>query len=118
VRTQSNEKRALMLANHDAAYILEPLVDRLMAQGLEAPQLLEGVAASAERVLRNSLTDQGLPVTVKGGVQLRTTTIQKEALRIATAMIKRLTVTDIDAVPPLRERRGLPAAVAAALASA
>lgn len=30
MRTQSNEKRALMLANHDAAYILEPLVDRLM----------------------------------------------------------------------------------------
>jgi hypothetical protein len=113
-KTQTKEQRALRLASKDAAYILEPLVDHLMGQGLEAPELLEGVAASAERVLRNSLTDAGLPVNLHTGVKLRSTTVKKEARRIAKALIKRLTVVDSDAVPPFAERRGLPAAVAAA----
>jgi hypothetical protein len=114
MKTKSKEKNALSVASHDAAYILEPLVDRAMAEGLEGKPLLDAVAASAERVLRNSLTDQGLPVTVKGGVQLRTTTVEAEARRIAKALIKRLTVVNVDAVPPVSQRRGLPAAVAAA----
>jgi len=114
VKTQSKEKQALFVAHDDAEYILEPLVDRAMAEGLEAKQLLDAVAASAERVLRASLTDQGLPVTVKGGVQLRTTTVGAEAKRVAAKLIARLTVINPDAVPPVSERRGLPAAVAAA----
>jgi len=117
VKTQSKEKRALMLAGHDVIYILEPMVDRVMAEGSEGKPLFDAVAASAERVLRNSLTDAGLPVNVRTGVQLRTTTIQKEARRIAKALIRRLTVVDLDAVPPFAERHGLPAAVAAALVS-
>jgi len=111
---QSKEKNALSVASHDAAYILEPLVDRAMAEGLEGKQLLDAVAASAERVLRASLTDQGLPVTVKGGVQLRTTTVGVESQRIAKKLIDRLTVKNPDAVQPINQRRGLPAAVAAA----
>lgn len=117
MKTQSKEKRALMLAGHDVIYILEPMVDRVMAEGSEGKPLFDAVAASAERVLRNSLTDAGLPVNVRTGVQLRTTTIQKEARRIAKALIRRLTVVDLDAVPPFAERHGLPAAVAAALVS-
>jgi hypothetical protein len=118
VKTQSREQRALMSAYDDAAYILEPLVDSLLANGLTGAQVMKAVAASAERVLRASLTDAGVPVNRRDGVILRTTTVSAEARRIAVELIKRLTVTDIDAVPPVAERRGLPAAVAAALASA
>jgi hypothetical protein len=114
VKTQSREQRALMLASDDAAYILEPVVDGVMAQGLEGKPLLDAVAASAERVLRASLTDQGLPVGQRDGVILRTTTVNAEARRIAKALIRRLTVVYVDAVPTLAERRGLPAAVASA----
>ena len=64
MKTQSKEKRALMLAGHDVIYILEPMVDRVMAEGSEGKPLFDAVAASAERVLRNSLTDAGLPVNV------------------------------------------------------
>lgn len=118
MKTQSKEKLALCVARDDAGYILEPVVDGVMAQGLEGKPLLDAVAASAERLLRASLTDSGLAVNVRTGVQLRTTTIKAEARRIAKALIERLTVRDIDAVPPFAECHGLPAAVAAALASA
>jgi hypothetical protein len=113
MKTQSKEKNALSVASHDAAYILEPLVDRAMAAGLERKQLLDAVAASAERVIRNVLTDRGLPVTVKGGVQLRSTTVDAEARCIAKKLIDRLTVKDPARVPPVAERHGLPAALAA-----
>jgi hypothetical protein len=118
VKTYTQEKLALCVARDDAGFFLEPLVDSLLANGLTGAQVIKAVAASAERVLRASLTDAGLPANLYTGVKLRTTTVKAEARRIAMAMIKRLTVTDIDAVPPLAERRGLPAVVAAALASA
>jgi hypothetical protein len=35
VKTQSKEKLALCVARDDAGYILEPVVDGVMAQGLE-----------------------------------------------------------------------------------
>ena len=118
MKTQSKEKLALFVARDDAAYILEPLVDGVMAEGLEGKPLLDAVAASAERVLRASLTDAGLPVGVSTGVKLRTTTLNAEARRIAKKLIKRLTVINPDAVPPVSQRRGLPAAVAERLVSA
>jgi hypothetical protein len=103
-----------MSAYDDAAYILEPIVDRVMAEGLEGKPLLDAVAGSAERVLRASLTDSGLPVNRRDGVILHTTTVGAQARRIAKALIRRLTVVDLDAVAPINQRRGLPAAVAAA----
>jgi hypothetical protein len=112
-KTQSKEKQALFVANDDAHHVLEPLVDCLLANGLTAAQITKAVAASAERVLRNSLTDAGLPVGVRTGVRLRTTTVEAEARRVAAKLIERLTVTNVDAVPPVSQRRGLPAAVAA-----
>jgi hypothetical protein len=110
----SKEKHALWIANDDAKDVLAPVVDSLLAHGLTAAQVLEGVAASAERVLRISLTDRGLPVSVKHGVKLRTTTVKAEAKRIAEELIQRLTVKNPDRVPPVSMRRDLPAAVAAA----
>ena len=112
MKTYTKEKLALSVARDDAGYILEPLVDGVMAEGLEGKQLSDAVAASAERVLRASLTDQGLPVSERTGVRLRGTTVQKEARRIAVKLIERLTVKNPDAVPPVSQRRGLPAAVA------
>jgi hypothetical protein len=120
MKTHTKEKRALRLASDDVTFILEPIVDKTMAQGLEGEPLVEAVAVAAERVLRVSLTDQGLPVKIKGGVQLRTTTVRKEARRIATELIKKLTVTEamLNVMPDFAERHGLPAAVAAAEALA
>lgn len=113
----SKEKLALSLACEDAEFFLEPLVDALLANGLTASQVLAGVAASAERILRAALTDRGLPVHIKRGVQLRTTTVKAEAQTVAKALIKKLTVRNPDAVPPVSTRRGLPAAVAERLAA-
>ncbi len=118
MKTQSKEKLALSVARMDAEYILEPLVDGVMAEGIEGKPLLDAVAASAERVLRASLTDQGLPVSQRKGVVLRGTTIKAEARRIAKKLIESLTVQNPDMVPPVSKRRGLPAAVAERLMSA
>ena len=109
----TKEKLALLAAHDDARYILEPLVDSMLANGLTAAQITKAVAASAERVLRASLADAGMPVTVKGGVQLRSTTITEEAKSVAKKLIARLTVKDPARVPPVSKRHGLPAAVAA-----
>ena len=115
MKTQlSKEKQALLVASDDVSYILEPLVDSLLANGLTAAQVTKAVVASAERVLRISLTDSGLPVSERTGVKLRTTTVGAEAKRVAAKLIDRLTVKDPARVPPVNKRHGLPAAVAAA----
>ena len=113
MKTQSKEKQALLVANDDAEYILEPLVDSLLASGLTAAQVSDGLAASSERIMRVSLTDKGMPVSPRDGVQLRTTTVQAEARRVAAKLIQRLTVKNPDAVLPASKRHGQPAAVAA-----
>jgi hypothetical protein len=110
------EKLALFVAKEDAEHVLEPLVDSLLGNGLTQAEVLDAVAASAERVLRTSLTDAGLPVSQRTGVKLRTTTVDREAQHVAKKLIERLTVTNPDTVPPVSKRRGLPAAVAARLA--
>ncbi len=117
MKTQSKEKQALCAAREDAEFYLEPVVDALLAHGLTASQVLNGVAASAVRILRASLTDRGLPVSVKRGVILRTTTVKAEARIVAKKLIKKLTVRNPDMVPPVSQRRGLPAAVAERLAA-
>jgi hypothetical protein len=110
----NKEKHALWIAKDDAGDVLEPLVDALLGKGLTAAEIRGAVAASAERVLRISLTDRGLPVSVKKGVMLRTTTVKAEAQRVAKKLIQRLTVKAPERVPPVSKRRGQPAAVAAA----
>jgi hypothetical protein len=54
---------------------------------------------------------------VRRGVILRTTTVKAEAKIVAKKLIEMLTVENPDRVPPVRERRGLPAAVAERLAA-
>jgi hypothetical protein len=112
--TSSQEKHSLFIAKDGAADILEPLVNALLGKGLTAAQIQDAVTASAERALRISLTDQGLPISLKRGVILRTTTVKAEAQSVAKKLIDRLTVKNPARVPPVSKRRGLPAAVAAA----
>jgi len=88
----NKQQKALLSARDDASYILEPLIVNGSSTG---PMRL---AKCVERILRASLTDQGLPVSPRTGVKLRGTTLEAEAQRIAAKLI---------------ERRGLPAAVAA-----
>jgi hypothetical protein len=106
VKAYSPKQLALFVARDDASFFLEPLVDSLLANGLTAAQIQDAVAASARRVLRACLCD--------ADVKLGAGKLDVEAQRIATKLIDRLTVTNPDAVPSVFDRRGLPAAVAAA----
>jgi len=106
VKTYSKEKLALFVANDDAVFFLEPLVDSLLANGLTAAKITDAVAASARRVLRAYLCDND--------VKLSVAELDVEAQVIAKKLIDRLTVRNPDAVPPVANRRGLPAAVAVA----
>ena len=94
MKTQSTEKQALSLACSDAEDFLTPLVDSLLANGLTARQVLAGVAACAERILRASLTDRGMPVSIRHGVQLRSTTVKAEAQIVAKKLIMKLIVNN------------------------
>lgn len=106
MKTCTQEKLALFVANDDAVFFLEPLVDALLISGLASAQIKESVTASVRRVLRACLCD--------ADVKLSVAELDVEAERIAKALIARLTVVDPDAVPPVAERRGMCAAVAAA----
>ena len=104
----SKEELALFVAKEDAGYMLEPLVDSLLANGLTQAQVLDAVADSAKRIMKVSVSDSPLKMSVAEW--------DAEAQRVAKKLIERLTVTNPDAVPSVRNRRGLPAAVAARLA--
>jgi hypothetical protein len=82
-KTQRSEKLALFVGRSDAETFLEPLVDASLANGLTAAQVLAGVSASAERILRASLSDSGLPVHVRRGVILKTSSVKAEARNVA-----------------------------------
>jgi hypothetical protein len=101
----SEDKVALFVAKEDAEYVLEPLVDSLLSNGLTAAQVMDAVAASAKRVLRLSVSGSSVRLSVGEW--------DAEAQRVAKKIIDRLTVKDAARVPPVSKRRGLPAAVAA-----
>ena len=60
---------------------------------------------------------QRLARAYQARVILKTTTVKAEAKIIAQKLIAKLTITNPDPVPPVSERRGLPAAVAERLAA-
>jgi hypothetical protein len=105
VKNYSNEELALFVANDDAGFFLEPLVDSLLANGLTAAQIMDAVAASARRILRACLCD--------ADVKLSVAELDVQAQVIAKKLIERLTVKDPARVPPVSKRHGQPAAVAA-----
>jgi hypothetical protein len=104
----SEDSVALFVARSDAEYVLEPIVDALLAHGLTKDQILEKLAVSVKRAMRLSVDDNS-------DLKLSVTEWDAEALPVADKLVARLTVTDALAnfVPPVAQRRGLPAAVAA-----
>jgi hypothetical protein len=94
------------VAEGDVEYLLAPIIDAALVHGLTRTRLLESVTESTKRVIRLSLSE--------AGVRLSVADLDAEARRVAGKLIERLTVTDIDAVPPVAKRRGLPAALAVA----
>jgi len=62
----TKEQLALLAAHDGRTLHLEPLVDSMLTNGLRAAQITKALAASAERVLRASLTDAGMPVAGEG----------------------------------------------------
>ena len=85
--TLAKEKLALSMAHDDAKFFLEPVVASLLANGLKPAQIKSAVTASAERVLRASLTDRGLPVRQRTGVKLRVAKLNVEARRVAKTLL-------------------------------
>lgn len=101
----SDAKVKLFICKSDCDYLLEPMIDGLLASGVESKDLLKTVAASCLRILRLQMSGFDLSVPAK--------TLKAEAARVAEKLIERLTVKDLDMVLPFSKRRGLPAAQAA-----
>jgi hypothetical protein len=106
IQPMSEEKLKHFVANGDVEYMLTPVVDSMLTHGLTHAQLLASVTESTKRVIRLSLSEQGVRLTVSE--------LDAQAGRAATKLIERLTVKNPDAVPPVAKRNGLPAAIAAA----
>jgi len=99
---------ALFVAINDAEYVLEPVAEALLLANLSRAEALPSLRIAAERSLRLAADDRGLKIPA---VRLK-----ELAANVAEGVLDRVEVTDPDLVPPVSERRGLPAAMAARLA--
>ena len=108
--TKSNiqVKTALFITRSDAEYILEPVAEALLSANLSKEEALPSLRTAAERALRLASDDHGLKIAAKR--------LKELAANVAERVIDRVEVTDPGLVPPVSQRRGLPAAVAARLA--
>ncbi|SRR5258705_12090861 len=98
---------ALFIPRNDVEYVLEPVAEALLCANLSREEVLPSVKVAAERYLRLASDDRGLKIGAKR--------LKELASQVAEEVLDRVEVTDPDAVPPVRERRGLPAAMAARL---
>ena len=94
------------VAKGDVEYLLTPLVDSMLAHGLTQTQVLDAVIESTKRVMKLSLSE--------AGVRLSVDELEQEAQSVSIKLIDRLTVKDAAAVSPVAKRHGLPAALAVA----
>ncbi|SRR5258706_16024625 len=99
---------ALFIPRNDVEYILEPVAEALLCANLSRVEALPSLRTAAQRSLRLAADDRGLKIGARVLKQL--------AANVAEVVLDRVEVTDPDAVPPVSERRGLPAAMAARLA--
>lgn len=125
-------KTALQMSRIDLEDTLEPVCITMLEAGLAKSAVVDSLRLSAERVLTSASVDVAASLGVdilkpvrgirnvgpsrRAGVELRervTKLVAKESKRVAVRLVDRLTVKNPDAVPPVRERRGLSAAVAA-----
>jgi hypothetical protein len=111
ITQRSDAKLKLSICKSDCDYLLELVVDAMLASEMKRGDILKAVTASCIRILRLQMSGFDIPIAAK--------TLKVEAARVAAALIQKLTVTPelLDAVPPVGKRRGLPAAVAARLAA-
>ena len=98
---------ALFVARNDAAYVLEPVAEALLSANLCRAEVLPSVKIAAERALRLAADDRDLKISAGR--------LKELAANVAERVLDSVEVTDPDAVPPVSQRRGLPAAVAARL---
>ena len=106
--TKSNtQNTALFVARNDVEYILEPVAEALLLANLSRAEALPSLRIAAERSLRLAADDRGLKIPA---VRLK-----ELAANVAEGVLDRVEVKDPDAVPPVSQRRGLPAAMAARL---
>jgi hypothetical protein len=125
-------KTALQMTRLSVEGTLEPVCLALLETGAKSPVIVESLRLSAERSLTSTTVDvaeafgvdllkrmrgiRNVGPSRRAGVDLRERVaklVGKEAKRVAAKLVDRLTVTNPDEVPPVRERRGL-AAVAGA----
>ena len=109
--TKSNTKKqistALFIPRNDVAYLLEPVAEALLCANLSRSEVLPSVKIAAARALRLAGDDRGLKIGARVLKQL--------AANVAERVLDNVEVTDLDAVPPVSQRCGLPAAMAARL---
>jgi len=98
---------ALFIPRNDVEYILEPVAEGLLLANLSRAEALPSLRIAAERALRLASDDRGLKITAKR--------LKELAANVAEEVLNRVEVVDPDTVPPVSERRGLPAAMAARL---
>ena len=109
--TKSNTKQgtssALFVARNDAEYVLEPVAEALLLANLSRAEALPSLRIAAQRSLRLAADDRDLKISARQ--------LKELAANVAERVLDSVEVTDPDAVPPVSQRRGLPAAVAARL---
>src|SRR6266404_5942426 len=91
---------ALFVARSDAEYVLEPVAEALLCANLSKGQALPSLRTAAERTLRLAMDDHGLKIAAKR--------LKEIAGQIAERVLDSVEVTNPDAVPSVRNRRGLP----------
>jgi len=106
---KSNTKKqissALFIPRNDVEYILEPVAEGLLLANLSRAEALPSLRIAAERALRLAADDHGVKIAARR--------LKKLAATVAERVLDRVEVTDPDAVPPVSQRRGLPAAMVA-----
>src|SRR6266478_3013029 len=101
-------KTALFIPRDDVEYILEPVAEALLLANLSRAEALPSLRIAAQRSLRLAADDRDLKISAGR--------LKELAANVAERVLDRVEVTDPDAVPPVSQRRGLPAAMAARLA--
>ena len=96
---------ALFIPRNDVEYVLEPVAEALLLANLSREEALPSLRIAAQRSLRLAADDRGLKIPA---VRLK-----ELAANVAEGVLDRVEVKDPDAVPPVSQRRGLPAAMAA-----
>jgi hypothetical protein len=108
--TPAQLRHLLFIARGDAEEILQHVADAMLSAGMTKEAALPSLRTATKRLLQLAASGINLAVTAK--------LMDAEAGLLAEKIIDSVTVIAPELVPPVRERRGLPAAVAAVAARA